>query len=157
METLLLRPDAGSYSQEEGAEVIAVALDGGSARYRRDKIGASRTVSAAWTMNPEEYAYWRAFWHTSTQRGALPFVCDLVGEDGQGPQPHTCRFVPGTVSLGSQMGRTYVMQATLEVTPQNMSDVLNLSAIALFTGGMTEQAINQLAHLVNVTLPESFN
>lgn len=155
METLMLRPDAGSYSQQEGAEVIGVALDGGGGRYRRDKIGAARTVSVAWTMNPLQYRYWRAFWNTSTKRGSLPFICDLVGETGEGPEPHTCRFIPGSVSMPSQMGLTYIQQATLEVIPHPVDAEFDAGVILLFNAGVSEDIMPALAHLVNVAIPDA--
>lgn len=153
MQLLQLRPESGNYNQQEGSEVIAVALDGGAGRYRRDKIGASRTIAVSWTLNPQQYKYWRAFWHTITKRGSLPFLCELVGEDGLGPVSHVCYFVPGSVSMPSQVGLTYVQQATLEVRPNVVDDAANLQFITIYENGITDTLVGALSHLVNVKAP----
>jgi hypothetical protein len=155
MERLLLRPNSEDYSQEEGAEVIATSLDGGAGRYRRDKVGASRRVNVSWTMNPNQYQYWRAFWNTATKRGALPFLCDLVGEDGTGPIQHVCYFVPGSVSMPSQMGLTYTQSATLEVKPNPVNDAVNEGIMAIFATSTDSDVFWDLARLVNETAPEA--
>lgn len=155
MERLLLRPNSEDYSQQEGSEVISVSLDGGAARYRRDKVGATRTVNASWTMNPRQYQYWRAFWHTATKRGALPFLCDLVGEDGTGPIQHVCSFIPGSVSMPAQQGLTYSQAATLEVKPNPVDDDANMSVIALFATGTDGDVFWNLGRLINEVAPEA--
>lgn len=155
MEHLLLRPDSDSYSQQEGVEVIGVELDGGGGRYRLDKIGATRKVSVTWTLNPNQYKYWRAFWNTSTKRGALPFLCDLVGEDGLGPWQYVCQFIPGSVQLPSQRGLTYVQAAQLEVKPRPVDEATDLETIMLFTGSVDSDVLMDLGHLVNVVAPEA--
>lgn len=114
---LALRPDSDGYSDSEGEDVIRVELEGGVGRYRRDKIGSSLRVNVRWTLNRTQYQYWRAFFVTQTQKGSLPFLCDLVGEDGLGPAEHVCSFIPGSVGKPGQSGLTYVQQATLEVKP----------------------------------------
>lgn len=155
MEYLLLRPDSDSYNQQEGTEVIGVELDGGGGRYRRDKIGATRKVDVTWTLNPREYAYWRAFWNTATKRGSLPFLCDLVGEDGLGPRQYVCNFIPGSVSLPAQRGLTYVQTAQLEAKPPPIEEDIDLAIMALFQADTEPSALLSLAHLVNVIAPET--
>ena len=157
MERMLLRPNSEDYSQEEGTEVIRVELDGGAGRYRRDKVGATRRVNVSWTMNPNQYQYWRAFWHTATKRGSLPFLCDLVGESGQGPQQHVCYFVPGSVQMPSQQGLTYVQSATLEVKPNAVDDDLNLGIMAIFATSTDSDVFWDLGRLVNEVAPETLN
>lgn len=153
---LALAPDADSYSQQEGAEVIAVSLDGGAGRYRRDKIGAARMVNVKWTMNPLQYRYFRAFWHTAIKRGALAFTCDLVSEDGAGPVAHECNVVPGTVGMPTQGGLTYTQAMTLEVKPLPVDDDLNESVMLLFNAGMDDDDLAALGRMINITMPELF-
>jgi hypothetical protein len=155
MERLLLRPNSEDYNQEEGSEVIAVQLDGGAGRYRRDKVGASRKVNVSWTMNPNQYQYWRAFWNTATKRGTLPFLCDLVSEDGTGPIQHVCYFVPGSVSMPAQQGLTYKQSAVLEVKPNPVDDELNTAVMALFATSTDSDVLWDLGRLVNETAPEA--
>ena len=76
----------------------------------------------------------------SFKSGALPFLCDLVSEDGLGPQEHLCSFVPGTVVLTEQSGFTYRQQARLEVRPlatDAVADqaVIDAAAAILVAGG----------------------
>jgi len=152
---LHLLPDADGYTMTEGNDVIGTTLEGGAGRYRRDKIGAAKTANVKWTLNPGQYQYWRAFYKTATQRGSLPFLCDLVGEDGCGPAEHICQFVPGSVTLPEQHGLTYVQQATLEVLPLPTDEEYDADVILLYEtfGDDADSALNALAHLVNVTAP----
>jgi hypothetical protein len=152
MYKLLLLPDADGYSSADGDEVLSVKLDGGAARYRRDKIGATKTVQVKWTLNPTQYAYWRAFYVTGTGKGSLPFLCDLVSEDGEGPVEHTCNFVPGSVSLPTQVGLMYVQQATLEVVPITHSTEADIAIINLFPEAPSA-VFAELEYLVNVAAP----
>jgi hypothetical protein len=155
MEYLRLRPDSESYHQQEGSEVIGVQLDGGGGRYRRDKIGATRTVDVSWTMNPNQFKYWRAFWNTATKRGSLPFLCDLAGEDGMGPWQYVCYFVPGSVSLPTQSGFTYVQAAQLEVKPRPVDEDIDWATIALFETSTDSDVLLDIGHLINVVAPEA--
>lgn len=157
MYKLQLRPDADGYNSVDGESVLRVQLDGGAGRYRTDKIGATKTVTATWTMHPTQYQYWRAFYETGTKRGALPFLCDLVSDDGTGPAEHVCNFIPGSVSLPTQKGFTYVQQATLEVKPLPRDKNADLALINIWeaAGPEPELWLNELEKLVNVTMPEN--
>lgn len=152
---LLLVPDADGYSEAEGEEVIRTELDGGVGYYRRDKIGASKKINVRWTMNPVQYRYWRAFFVTTTERGTLPFLCDLVSEDGTGPTEHECSFIPGSVSMPGQHGFTYTQQATLEAKPLAHDAALDAGVILIFEnwGVNGNKALLSLEKLVNVTMP----
>jgi hypothetical protein len=153
---LLLVPDADGYSSTDGNEVIGTPLDGGAGRYRRDKIGATKIVNLRWTMSRSQYQYWRAFFVVTTSKGALSFTCDLLSEDGTGPAEHVCNFVPGSVSLLSQSGFTYVQQAQLEVTPLARNAIVDAAVLALYSeGDEVDDNLRVLARLVNVTAPES--
>jgi hypothetical protein len=155
MRRLMLRPNSEDYSVQDANEVIAVALDGGAGRYRRDKVNGSKQINVSWTLNPQQYQYFRAFWHTATKRGSLPFLCDLVGEDGTGPIQHVCYFAPGSVQMPSQQGLTYVQSATLEVKQNPVDDDLNLEILTAFEGGMDGDVFWDLSRLVNETAPEA--
>lgn len=131
---LALAPDAESYTQKDKAEVTSIPVEGGLGRYRRDLLGAARSVGVQWTLNPYQYRYWRAFWQTLLKRGSERFTCDLVPEDGCAPVAHECLVVPGSMGVPSQGGRTYVIGATLEVTPLPVDDAANEAIIEAFTG-----------------------
>jgi hypothetical protein len=155
MHKLMIRPDADSYSSKDGNEVISTALDGGASRFRRDKLGAPKIVGVKWTMNPAQYQYWRAFFVTATKKGSLPFLCDLLSEDGSGPTEHQCNFVPDSVSLPAQQGLTYIQEATLEVKPLPRDEDFDLSLVSLYEAldGDADSFIAALAQMVNVTTP----
>jgi hypothetical protein len=153
---MALRPDSDSYTQAEPAgEVIRTELDGGIGRQRRDKLGASRMIQVQWTMNPTQYAYFRAFL-SAVDNGSLPFLIDLVGEYGLGPEEHTAQFMPGTISLPRQVGLTYVQQATLEVRPNPRDRDADMAFIVSYGewGDDTEAVLLALEELVNVIAPE---
>lgn len=158
MDKLTLAPDADGYSERDGEDVISVALDGGGARYRRDKIGSSKSVSVRWTLNRVQYAYFRAFFVTTTKKGALPFLIDLVGESGLGPEEHQCSFVPGSVGLQAQKGLTYVVGAQLEATPVDHDTTTDEQLVYLYGlyGDYLETFINILDYIANDQLPAEF-
>jgi hypothetical protein len=159
MHKMVLRPDADGYSETEGEEVIRVDLDGGAGRYRTDKVGAAKTVTVKWTMNPTQYQYWRAFYATRTKNGALPFLCDLVSEDGSEPVEHTCHFLPGSVTKPLQQGLTYVQAATLEVVPNARNKEADEALLDLYDiyGGGLGALLASLGRLVTVTMPENIS
>jgi hypothetical protein len=157
MYKLALIPESDGFQVTDGNEVIAIALDGGASRFRRDKLGASSVVNVRWVMDPGQWQYWRAFYRTATKRGSLPFLCDLLSEDGSGLAEHTCSFVPGSVRLPEQRGLMYVQEATLEVTPIAGDEEFDMSLILLYagTGDLTEEFVGSIEELVNVTMPEN--
>lgn len=152
---LLLVPDSQGYGDTEGDEVVATQLDGGLPRYRRDKLNASKIVSVTWTMTPSEYQYWRAFYVTATGKGAFPFLCDLVSEDGTGPAEHTCMFVPGSVQKPGQVGLTYQQSAQLNVVPIPHDPDIDEAVMAAFeaSGGDVDNWYAAIDRLVTVTMP----
>lgn len=159
MERLLIIPDADGYNQREsGEEVFRTELQGGRGRYRRDKVGASRTVSVTWTLNPAQYQYWMAFYTTTLKKGTLPFLCALVSDYGNGPEEYEASIIPGSVGLPRQQGFVYQISATLEVTPNTHDPLTDQSIIDTYEtfrdGGY--QAMMDIAKLVNVTMPEDF-
>jgi len=156
MDKLILLPDAEGYQSGEPSDTIRIALEGGAGRYREDKVGGTKMVGVAWTMNPSAYQYWRAFYATHK---TVPFLCDLVSEDGLGPTEHVCRFVPDSVSLPRQQGFTYVQQAQLEVEPLVHNPEQDASIIAVFVAsdGNPDLWLNLLEKLVNVDAPEALH
>lgn len=155
MYKMILAPDANGYSSSDGNEWLRTELDGGAGRYRQDKLGAAKMISAKWTLNPNQYAYWRAFYNLV---GSGPFLCDLVSDDGIGPVEHTVNIVPGSVQLPSQQGLTYVQQCTLEARPLPRDRDADESFVITFNAaeGNTDGWYLALERMANQTLPESF-
>jgi hypothetical protein len=161
MRKLILVPEASGYTSTDGQSSIRIALAGGAGRNRLDKIGASKTVNASWSMNQSEYQYWRSFYRTVTKEGALPFTCDLLSEDGTGVKEHVCSFIPGTVTMPNQIGLNYVQQAQLEVTPLPINEDSDNAVVLIFeiTNGDANGWYAALEKLATVTIPqaEAFN
>ena len=116
----ILAPDNSSYSVTDGKEVIAVQLDGGAARYRRDILNSTRKVSVQWVTDREGYQYIRSFYRSVTVSGSIPFEIDLV-LDMPTLTTHQAHFVPGSMILQSQRGLSYIVGAELEVYPNDES------------------------------------
>jgi len=116
-----LAPDNSSYSVTDGKEVIGVSLDGGAGRYRRDILGASSAVSVQWVCDRDEYRYLRTFYSALVDKGATPFLIDLI-LDNPLPVEHKAYFVPGSMVLTGQKGLSYYVSAQLEVEPVGVTD-----------------------------------
>jgi hypothetical protein len=152
---LALLPDTSGYSVQDGQDVIAIELDGGAGRYIRDKFGSTSRVAVSWTLLPYQHEYLRAFYNTVTQKGSLPFLCDLILDDPT-PIEHVCRIVPGTMSLGQQEGYAYTSSATFEVEPITPDEELDEALVELFPYYEGDySAFNLLAELVNENLADA--
>jgi hypothetical protein len=154
----IIPPEATGYSMEDPNEVIAIKLDGGASRYRRDKVGGTSRVTVKWSFDRDEYHYFRAFYRSLLGRGAQPFLIDLV-IDLADPTEHTAYFVPGTVRLQEQRGHYYGVTAELEAyqTPLDETEELNFAALFSEFGATyatdfppLEDVLNEV---VNVQLP----
>ncbi len=152
---LVLRPDTQGYSVQDGEDVIAIELDGGAGRYIRDKWGSTSRVAVTWTLLPMQHSYLRAFYNTTIQKGALPFLCDLILDDPE-PIEHVCRIVPNTMSLGSQQGYAYISSCTFEVEPILADTETDQALVMLYEqyGEDYPTILNLLAELVNEDLPQ---
>lgn len=124
-------PEATGYSMEDPNEVIAIKLDGGASRYRRDKLGGTSKVSVKWSFDREEYRYFRAFYRSLLGRGSQPFLIDLV-IDLPDPIEHKAYFVPGTVRLQEQRGHYYGVTAELEAYPTELNETEEADFAALY-------------------------
>lgn len=153
-------PDASGYTVEDAAaDVIAIQLDGGASRYRRDRIGSYSMVNVRWTLDPEEYRYFRSFYRFAVEKGAKPFLVDLV-LDTQFPQEHEAHFVPGSVRLQEQKGHAYFVSAQLEVKPTVFEDEgAELAMAVLFSAFGSDYTTafplfeDQLDVLMNIEIP----
>lgn len=155
MHKLMIVPDSDGYSSTDGTEWVGSRLDGGSGRFRRDKIGAAKSVNVKWTLNPSLYQYFRSFYSTV---GSATFLCDLLSEDGSGPAEHECVFMPGSVTLPTQVGLTYIQQAQLEVKPLARDTELDQEILVAYEEmEFPELGFTMLEHLVNVSMPEAMS
>jgi len=157
MDKFQLPPDSAAYTVVDGKEVVAVQLDGGAARYRRDILNANSKVTCQWTFDRDEYQYMRAFYRTATSNGSLPFLIDLALDDPALTE-HQAYFVPGSMSLREQRGLMYVVAAELDVKPIPRDQAHDECLVMIWSNYAPEPALflNQLEQLVNVQLPETW-
>lgn len=110
-------PDQNGYTIQDGSEVVATKLGGGASRQRRDILGAAYTANVQWTLGPEGYRYFRAFYKHATTSGSTPFLIDLLLNSGN-MEERECYFMPGSVGLIEQRGLKFVVGAKLEIKPK---------------------------------------
>lgn len=148
-------PESSGYTTEDPAEVIAIKLDGGASRYRRDKIGSTSRVSVRWVFDPTQYRYFRAFYHSLLGRGSEPFLIDLVLDYAE-PTEHKAYFVPGTVRLSEQRGHYYGVTVELEAYPTEVDTELEIGYVYMINNFGDNWAYyeDQLNTIVNTSWPE---
>jgi hypothetical protein len=151
---LLASPGEASYSVAEGADAVAVGLDGGPSRVRRTFVGSVSVVSCQWTVPLATYQYLRAFFRAGSASATAPFLVDLILDDPL-PVELTARFVPGTFGLSGVKGLSRVVQARLEVVPPPPQPDVDDAVLALYeaAGEDGSDLLDLLAHLVNDRLP----
>lgn len=151
-------PEAAGYAMEDPNEVIAIKLDGGASRYRRDKINGAAKVSVRWSFDRTEYEFFRAFFRSTLGRGSAPFRIDLV-VDFASPVEHLAYFVPGSVRLQEQRGHYYGVTAELEVTQNAIDETTQRDYVALYSYFGPDYATtfppfeDRLNTMMNTTLP----
>jgi hypothetical protein len=115
--TLELIPDESNYILQRGSDVIAHAVAGGVAKYRRVSLKPTGKtlplVTVTWKCTPVQYTYLKAFYRL-VQFTAASFLITIILEDST-PAPHTVKFVPGSLKLASVMGLEYTVTAELDV------------------------------------------
>lgn len=116
MVKLNLAAVASSYSAQDGEETIAIGLDGGKSRYRRDIANATSRVNVTWITGKYGFKTIRSLYKAVTESGSLPFQIDLILDEYTLTE-HTVHFVPNSLSLSSIQGLTYTITAQLEVKP----------------------------------------
>ena len=148
-------PDQASYVLTDGSAVVSTTLDGGSARYRLDLLDVANTIVVQWTFDPIKYQYWKAFYDTIIVKGSLPFALDLYMDQAV-LTTHEVHIVPGTLTLASQSGLTFVVGCTIEAIPLPIDDVDNTAFINLYNiyGDNTLAMLNALQQLTNYDLAQ---
>ena len=153
---LKVTPDQAGYSVTDGEEVLAVKLDGGLSRYRRDVVGAASTVRVQWSVGPTEYTYLRAFYRTTTSQGTESFLVDLILDSATLTQ-HTAYFVPGSMRLTRVRGNTYTVQAQMEVKPLAPDSEYDEALVMIYEeyGSLRGEFLSDIKAFVNDYLPSS--
>jgi hypothetical protein len=154
-----IAPNQSGYSVKDGKETLSAKLDGGTSRYRRDVLNSSSMVNVQWTLNQEEFRYFRAFYNGTTVSGSLPFLIDLVLDLGELTE-HEAYFVPDSVQTNQVVAtQNFTVSAQLEVKPTPEDAEHDSTLVMLYNEyGSFEEAdavLNQLETLTNVDLPGS--
>lgn len=124
MDKVTLSPDENGYTFKDGAEVLRTQLSSGRGRFTRGILNAAIPLTVQWTCDEGEYDYLMEVHRQHVAEGYAPFQIDLI-IDTDAFVEHWVRMMPGSFGLSSHRGRSYVMQATLEVLPTSKT---------LFTG-----------------------
>lgn len=129
---LNLKPSPGGYGFQDPSEVIAIELDGGPSRLRRDQLNSRSQVDVQWVLDREGFLYLQEFYRTTTQFGSLSFQIDLVTDYAENVE-HSVYFVPGTLRLQEKDGHRYIVTASLEVTQMTIDEAEEANRVYLFT------------------------
>lgn len=156
MDKLAILPSSSGYSVTYANESLAVKLDGGASRYRKDILGAWSLVDVTFTVTSNVYQYLMAFYVRATERASEPFLIDLV-LDADLLTEHQANFIPGSLRLTEHSGDFFVLSAQLEVKPNVLSDEFldALIVIGSTYGDDSYAFLLSLEHLVNVVMPEN--
>lgn len=145
MAKLLLTPERTRFEVNRSEETIAVELDGGLPKLRRDIINGAFKIPVRWRCNPSQYRYLNAFYETELDFGSRTFTIDLLINDAI-EQTYTAQFEPGTMKLAGNSGLTYVVNADLVVQPNTYNHAQNQAIIDAFTA-------DQKANLLSIDVP----
>lgn len=134
MKKLQLLPDSSSYNVKFGEGNIATRLSGGASRVRKDTVDNVHSINVGFNLNKEQYQYIMAFYRHITKRGALPFLMDLITDEGS-PQTHKVQIVPNTFQLSEQAGHRYGISFTVEAEPLSEHAESDTQLIANYESG----------------------
>lgn len=116
MNKLMLIPESSSYKVDFNDGNVSVKLSGGRSRVRKQSIHNSNRVDVSFALTTDEYRYLMAFYRSVINRGALPFLMDIVTETSE-LVTHKVMMVPNSFKLSSQKGYTYYVSFTVEAEP----------------------------------------
>lgn len=134
MKKLQLLPNSSSYNVKFGEGNISTRLSGGASRVRKDTVDNVHSINVGFNLNKEQYQYIMAFYRHITKRGALPFLMDLITDEGS-PQTHKVQIVPNTFQLSEQAGHRYGISFTVEAEPLNEHAESDTQLIANYESG----------------------
>lgn len=134
MKKLQLLPNSSSYNVKFGEGNISTRLSGGASRVRKDTVDNVHSINVGFNLNKEQYQYIMAFYRHITKRGALPFLMDLITDEGS-PQTHKVQIVPNTFQLSEQAGHRYGISFTVEAEPLSEHAESDTQLIANYESG----------------------
>ena len=153
MDKLILPPDETGYSIKDGIEVVATQLKGGAARYRKDIKNSTSQLSVQWTTDREGFKYLRLFYRLVATNGATPFLIDLIVDDYELTE-HVANFIPGSMTIDTVSGFTFVVKAELEIKPQATAELQSAYLELYKSFGSDIAKFEEMFNtIINVNLP----
>lgn len=152
---LSLSPDQAGYTTADADDaVLRAKVSAGPARQRLDMLGAPSMVGVGFSLNRNQFQYWRSFFRTTIAEGSLPFLIDLI-LDQPDPVEHEARIIPGSVRLSALSGLRYSVAVTMEVKPVGQDSDFDATLVWLYEayGDDISLTLAALAALVNEHLP----
>lgn len=140
-------PEQASYNYTKAKELVAISLEGGLSKSRRDIVGGAATVDCTWFLDLAEYQYFSAFFNVAISHGADEFRIDLLLDQPELSE-YTAKFVVDSFELSEPSGLQVVVTAQLEVIPIDTKD---LDEIVLALYGV-DGYFAELTTLVNESL-----
>jgi hypothetical protein len=133
MEKLVLTPTETGYSVRESiAPFLYQELEGGSPRQRLDMIdGVSKIANVQWICGPKDYEYLINFEKEHIRLNCESFPIDLILYSGD-LEELSAVIIPDTFKLVSKRGLTYTVQAQLELTPLNETNIVLANNVLLY-------------------------
>lgn len=116
MRKLHLLAQSSGYGVAFGDNNVATKLNGGKSRVRRKAINTTHDVSVSFLLDKRQYEYLMAFYRTVTQRGALPFMMDIITDNGI-IQTHKVLIKQNTFKLNQVQGEAFFVGMTVEAEP----------------------------------------
>ncbi len=123
-------PNQASYSIDTRQETIAIPLEGGTSRYRKDIIDAGTRANVSWILNTTEYADFREFYKLTTSAGTTSFKIDLAINYGT-LEEYDARIIPDSLSTSRYADGFFNVQAQLELNAKARDTDADLIALVL--------------------------
>jgi hypothetical protein len=124
-------PNQASYSLDTRQETIAIPLEGGTGRHRRDIIDAATIANVSWVLNTTEYADFREFYKLTTAAGTTSFKIDLAINYGT-LEEYDARIIPDSLSTSRYADGFFRVQAQLELNAKPRDTDTDLIALVLY-------------------------
>ena len=125
-------PNQASYSIDTRQETIAIPLEGGTSRYRKDIIDAGTIANVSWILNTTEYADFREFYKLTTSAGTTSFKIDLAINYGT-LEEYDARIIPDSLSTSRYADGFFNVQAQLELNAKARDTDADLIALGFIS------------------------
>ncbi len=148
LDRLPFLPEKGGYSYDRGSN-LAVADFDGQTLSREATEHDIHIAKATWHLTDDEYDYFQAFYHLTLDKGSLPFLLEMIGENPDNTD-YVVKFISDSMVMSEPTSNTFIVKASLEIYPNDPDDYQ--SALVLIYEDETEfyAILNQLNIFVNV-------